>query len=954
MAKAFKITSKDQYIQDMSLNRGTYTFSAWVRAFGSNYSIGFKTQAGTWLNFNMADQIKATEWRKVKLTFTLYEPCVQFSLMNSFASEAAYVIVAAPMLEEGTNAGTHKPNELDLDESIGEGNVTVLLSNEAHVFAGTEDHAIPTTLEVYIYAFKGSTPLTLNVNDITIGILPSGLTAQRYADRIVFTVRSTPPLMTSPSGEVPIAVKVDGQDYIRNFSYAISFKGADGTVNDIRLEASTQIIRKLKDGTWNPSTPVTVTATAINTTITTWQYSVNGGSFSTTLPIGVTRSGNIVSINPTATIAYALYTIRASDGAISDTISVIRLEDGQDGAAGDSAVTLILSNESHTFAGSATAALAGSTNTAILAFKGTQQITPTSVTVNTSDLPTGMSRTVNGSVITFTVTPSMTSSSGVIPITVVIDGKTFTLQFSYAIALKGTDGTDGIDGIDGAPGLSKGIYLNAATQVIKYNAAGTPTPSSNFTVVGTAVNTTISTWQYSVNGGTFSSTLPAGVGRSGNTVTISPTTITFNTLSIRASDGTISDTTTIAALRDGNNGLPGKLPIQIEWVQGETHLNNDTVIHYIYYRAGNTWWKLKDAYTERVATASPSTTYYQQLSSVEVMVTKILIAEQSNLAGLIFKDNRLISQKGMINGEDSADYANPEFDPYVFIDGATGEIVANKLLNPFIVSDPDIAGDLQDKLTNNHNIYLEAGGAVTYGWKEHILPGTGTLADKRLDGLNVKIYAPSGGGNNRIKIVPAGSGMIFGDVPGGVVPSLKLVMNTRDTIHLSAVWNRVYEVLDWVMTSRTSYRAIVNQGDASEIRVPNVFKENDIIAKGDVSTAAAFSNLLNRYGANISCSVSSGRFTLSIPRLTYLSPTGTALNRTMSDDQFDLQVIPNSSAHRTTWVYKRYGTVNGITGVHFDIEFRTYNGSTATATAFKFVLRALDYVFNNIYLDDTL
>jgi len=543
--KAFRITSKDQYVQDINLNRGTYTFHAWVFAMGSNYSIGLKTQAGTWLNFNMADQIKAQEWRKVKITFTIYEPCVQFSLMNTFASEAAYVIVVAPMLEEGTNAGTQKPNELDLDESIGEGNVQVLLSNEAHVFAGTEDYAIPTTLEVYIHAFKGSTPVSLSVDDITIGALPLGLTAQKYADRVVFTVSSTPPLMVSPSGEVPITVTIDGKDYVRNFSYAISFKGADGTAKDIRLEASTQIMRKMKDGTWNPSTPVTVTATAINTTISKWEYSVNGGTFSTTPPIGVTRSGDVVSINPNAVVAYALYTIRASDGTISDTLSVIRLEDGADGADGDSAVTLLLSNESHTFAGSATAALAGSVNTTILAFKGTQQITPISVIVNTSDLPTGMSRTIDGSVITFTVTTSMTSSSGVIPITVVVDGKTFVLQFSYSIAFKGTDG------------LSKGIYLNAAIQVIKYNAAGTPTPATNFTVVGTAVNTTISTWEYSVNGGSFSSTVPAGVSRSGNTVTISPTTVTFNTLSIRASDGTISDTITIAAVRDGDKGDDG-------------------------------------------------------------------------------------------------------------------------------------------------------------------------------------------------------------------------------------------------------------------------------------------------------------------------------------------------------------------------------------------------------------
>ena len=176
-------------------------------------------------------------------------------------------------------------------------------------------------------------------------------------------------------------------------------------------------------------------------------------------------------------------------------------------------------------------------------------------------------------------------------------------------------------------------------------------------------------------------------------------------------------------------------------------------------------------------------------------------------------------------------------------------------------------------------------------------------------------------------------------------------MNTRDTIHLSAVWNRVHEVLDWVMTSRTSYRVLVNQGDASEIRVPNVFKENDINCKRRCFLGGCFFQPFKQ----VWCHYMFGqfrRFTLSIPVPFIIAvPRGATIKRLMSADQFDLQVIPNTSSHRTTYIYKRYGTVNSITGVHFDIEFRTYNGSTPTATPFKFVLRALDYVFNNIYLD---
>lgn len=927
--KAPRITAKDQYVQDIKLNRGTYTYSAWVFAMGSNYSIGLKNQSGTWLNFDMATQIKALEWRKVKLTFTIYDPCVQFSLMNSHASSSAYVIVAAPMLEEGTNAGTHKPNDLDLDESIGDGSITLLLSNESHVFKAYGNSADYDSTRSDIIAYKNGEKIT--PSSITVSNLPLyGMSVNIFSDYVIISVS---PGLFPLSGTITINVTVDGITYPLIFSYSVPL---DGVSKGIYLNASTQIIRKLKNGTWTPSVPVTVTGTTIGTEITIWEYSVNGGAFSTTLPTGVNRVNNVVSINPNAAIAYALYTIRASDGTISDTLSVARIEDGTDG---DTALTLLLSNESHTFAGSATAALPGSVNTAILAFKGSQQITPTSVSVG--DLPTGMTAIVNGSVITFNVTSSLTTS-GVVSISVVIDGKTFTLQFSYSIAFKGTDG------------LSKGIYLNAATQVVKYNEAGTPTPSSNFTVVGTAVNTTITTWQYSINGGSFTSTLPAGVTRSGNTVTISPTTVTFNTLSIRASDGTISDTITIAAVRDGGNGLPGKMPILMDWVQGDMHYNNGTVVSYVYYRTGNTWWRLKDAYTERVATASPSTTYYQQLSSVEYLVTKIIIAEQGNLAGLIFKDNMLISQKGMINGVASTDYGNPGFEPYVYIDGNNGEIKANKLLNPFVVADPDIPGDLQAKLTNNHNIYLESSGIITYDWKEHTLPGNGTLSDRALDGLNLKIYAPYGC-NRRIRIKPAhADARIFTDDPGNVISAIKIGHDIRERIHLSAVWDRAFEVLDWVITSRTSYRVKNNQDDPSEIRVPNVFKEGDIIAKGNVYDSAGFSDLLNRYGQNIFCSVSSGRYTLSIPRDGYYNAEGTMISRTISADQFELQVTPGSTIYRNTYVYKTYGTVNGITGVHFYIEFRTYNGSTPTATPFRFILRASGYVFNNQYLDDTL
>ena len=89
------------------------------------------------------------------------------------------------------------------------------------------------------------------------------------------------------------------------------------------------------------------------------------------------------------------------------------------------------------------------------------------------------------------------------------------------------------------------------------SATGVVTPSANFTVIGTPINTTITTFQYSTNGASFTTTPPTGVTRSGNTVTVNPNTSTFITLTIRASDGTVSDSFTIARVGDGVKGEDG-------------------------------------------------------------------------------------------------------------------------------------------------------------------------------------------------------------------------------------------------------------------------------------------------------------------------------------------------------------------------------------------------------------
>lgn len=103
----------------------------------------------------------------------------------------------------------------------------------------------------------------------------------------------------------------------------------------------------------------------------------------------------------------------------------------------------------------------------------------------------------------------------------------------------------------GSPGTpAKLITLAPSAQVFKVDVAGAISPAT-ITVTGTTQSTSISSWSYSVNGGAYSATVPTGVSRSGNVVTLTGSTITANQISIKASDGTVEDIVTIAKVVDG-------------------------------------------------------------------------------------------------------------------------------------------------------------------------------------------------------------------------------------------------------------------------------------------------------------------------------------------------------------------------------------------------------------------
>lgn len=207
-----------------------------------------------------------------------------------------------------------------------------------------------------------------------------------------------------------------------------------------------------------------------------------------------THYDNTISL----TVTYAGQTIKDVQ-----PIAVSRIGNtGGTGATGASAVAALLSNESHTFsANSSGQAISTTVSTAVYAYSGTTQITTKIGTI--SGLPTGMTASIvdnetTKTTITFTVTSSLTTLSGVVNIPITANGLTFNKQFSYALSKQGATGATGSTGA-----AAKSIDITASSQVFKSTDGGvTFSPDTIKLSPIFQGGISYSKWQYSINGGT--------------------------------------------------------------------------------------------------------------------------------------------------------------------------------------------------------------------------------------------------------------------------------------------------------------------------------------------------------------------------------------------------------------------------------------------------------------------
>ena len=84
----------------------------------------------------------------------------------------------------------------------------------------------------------------------------------------------------------------------------------------------------------------------------------------------------------------------------------------------------------------------------------------------------------------------------------------------------------------------------------------------------------------------------------------------------------------------------------------------------------NNWYAARPTVGTTLTTWVPAE--WEQLNSFKNVATDTLLAEEANIAGFIYQDEKMISQTGTINGDVSTNWSHKDFVPNIILDGVTG------------------------------------------------------------------------------------------------------------------------------------------------------------------------------------------------------------------------------------------------------------------------------------------
>lgn len=356
-------------------------------------------------------------------------------------------------------------------------------------------------------------------------------------------------------------------------------KGDDGAnASYVRISATGQIFSKVKGSTYYSPTNIKLTPTTTNCAYARWQYSLDGivwnsvdGSNGLSISNGVLTVSNNCNLftNTQTSIAFK---VTCTNNA-TDTITIIRVQDGIDGDKGDTgasganAVNIQLSNENHTFEGTSDGRAKNSS--IIINIFGFEGITAKPCSIGTiSGNPAGMTVSKNNSgttsaSITVNVTSAMNTRNGIISIPITCAGITVTKRFTYSLAIPGKDGVDGQDGLQGTP--ASYVTIAPTSLFFKCPADSSTYSPSSIKLNPTFTNCSYISWEYSIDGGLTWTGVSSGTNglnvlnkvlEISSTSPLFTTTITSIGFRVNATNNK-NDIVTITRLKDGNTGATG-------------------------------------------------------------------------------------------------------------------------------------------------------------------------------------------------------------------------------------------------------------------------------------------------------------------------------------------------------------------------------------------------------------
>lgn len=229
-------------------------------------------------------------------------------------------------------------------------------------------------------------------------------------------------------------------------------------------------------GTPTPSV-ITIASSVIGVTNPSRVWSYKTPSMSNYVNMSSTDANIVIMHNDEIWGTDNSITVRCSVGDKYDQITLVKVVDGEDGlngADGDPAYTILLSNENHAFPcqfnGNIPSAI--TTTTKAIALKGTKEITPTIVTLPT--IP-GLTLTKSGATITVVANVGTNLADyGSFDIPITVDGIGFTKTFTWSKSKAGANGTNGTNGSNGISPLNATLSGQSLMKYLDKTTAPTP------------------------------------------------------------------------------------------------------------------------------------------------------------------------------------------------------------------------------------------------------------------------------------------------------------------------------------------------------------------------------------------------------------------------------------------------------------------------------------------------